>query len=167
VVIESGPPSITAKVTSGAFDESYTIAVEALGTGDYEFNIDDGPWQTSPVFEGIALGEHLFTARNIFGCGQSSVSLMVMDYPVFFTPNNDGYNDVWRVPGLKNLLRAEVNIYDRYGKLIKTLVANSEGWDGAFNGKNLPTDDYWFTITYFEPKDGQMKTFNSHFTLKR
>ncbi|MGO3690385.1 MAG: T9SS type B sorting domain-containing protein [Psychroflexus halocasei] len=41
------------------------------------------------------------------------------------------------------------------------------GWDGRYNGELLPSDDYWFTITYTEPRTEQTKTFKSHFTLKR
>jgi gliding motility-associated-like protein len=31
----------------------------------------------------------------------------------------------------------------------------------------LPTSDYWFTVEYDEPINGNRKTFRAHFTLKR
>lgn len=52
-------------------------------------------------------------------------------------------------------------LFDRYGKLIKTLLKN-QSWDGTFNGQNLPATDYWFIAT---KKDGT--EFKGHFSLKR
>ncbi|NNT72404.1 T9SS type B sorting domain-containing protein, partial [Flavobacterium sp. IMCC34852] len=34
-----------------------------------------------------------------------------------------------------------------------------------YNGKLLPSDDYWFTVDF--PEQGKMKQFKAHFTLKR
>ncbi|KAF2518822.1 T9SS type B sorting domain-containing protein, partial [Flavobacterium salilacus subsp. salilacus] len=45
---------------------------------------------------------------------------------------------------------AEIYIFDRYGKLIKQISSQSEGWDGTYNGSPLPADDYWFTVTFNE-----------------
>jgi len=51
---------------------------------------------------------------------------------------------------------------DRYGKLLKQMNPNSEGWDGTYRGKELPSSDYWYRI---ELADGRMVSGN--FTLKR
>jgi gliding motility-associated-like protein len=39
-----------------------------------------------------------------------------------------------------------LQLFDRYGKLIKELQ-NNIGWDGTFNGHELPATDYWFVVT--------------------
>ncbi|AUC77783.1 hypothetical protein CW732_07280 [Olleya sp. Bg11-27] len=57
-------------------------------------------------------------------------------------------------------------IYDRYGKLLKILMPNSLYWDGTFNGFNMPTNDYWYTIEYRDD-NGMLQQIKSHFTLKR
>jgi large repetitive protein len=41
-----------------------------------------------------------------------------------------------------------------------------EGWDGTFNGQMLPSDDYWFTVTYTD-EQGQSVEYRSHFAMKR
>ncbi|MEF3080451.1 T9SS type B sorting domain-containing protein, partial [Winogradskyella poriferorum] len=41
------------------------------------------------------------------------------------------------------------------------------GWDGTFNGNNMPSSDYWFTVEYEEPFTNQIKEFKAHFTLRR
>ncbi len=96
---------------------------------------------------------------------ESSFNVLIINgnyyIPKFFTPNNDGYNDIWQVYDTTNSIRM-VNIFDRYGKLLKTLIPSAPGWDGNFNGQLLNTDDYWYTITL---NSGEI--IRGHFTLKR
>ena len=90
-----------------------------------------------------------------------------MDYPKYFTPNNDGYNDTWNIWSLKNQPDTKIYIFDRFGKLIKQLSPAGEGWDGTFNGQPLPSTDYWFKADYIDPKTGLTKEVRGHFSLKR
>ena len=93
-----------------------------------------------------------------------------MGYPKFFTPNNDGYHDYWNIYYFDNFPEAKINIYDRYGKFIKQLNPLGIGWDGYYNGEKLPSTDYWFTVDYKEINingEIEMRTFRSHFSLKR
>jgi gliding motility-associated-like protein len=166
-VNESESPMVTVELISSAFTESQVIEATAIGNGIYEFSLDDGPWQISGVFENVSSGEHVVTARDIKGCGTNSAIIIVIGYPKFFTPNGDGYHDTWNILGITNQPNAKIFIFDRYGKLIKQLSPSGTGWDGTFNGKPLLTSDYWFTVEFIEPKDGSLKLFKSHFTLKR
>ena len=98
------------------------------------------------------------------------VEIEVMGYPMFFTPNDDSYNDYWNISGFRQEHQAEIQIFDRYGKLIKLLKAPGVGWDGTYNGKKMPTNDYWFRVVYNMPlQDGSfmVKEFKAHFALKR
>ncbi|MBC7643030.1 MAG: T9SS type B sorting domain-containing protein, partial [Flavobacterium sp.] len=52
-----------------------------------------------------------------------------------------------------------------FGKLITQVKPYGAGWDGTFNGENLPSTDYWFAVTYLE--NNMEKVFKAHFTLKR
>ena len=87
-----------------------------------------------------------------------------MNYPYFFTPNGDGINDTWTI-NLGTSTLSIISIFDRYGKLIKQIAANSSGWDGTFNGIQLPATDYWFTIDFIE--NNNPRTFKAHFSLIR
>ncbi|NJM78616.1 MAG: T9SS type B sorting domain-containing protein [Flavobacterium sp.] len=89
----------------------------------------------------------------------------VIDYPKFFTPNGDGFNDTWNIFGLSSIPNTKIFIFDRYGKLIKQISPAGLGWDGSFNGEQLPSTDYWFTVEYEENQ--QAKVFKAHFALKR
>ena len=167
LVIESGPPIVTAELTTVAFAENHVIEATVTGNGIYEFSLDDGPWQESGIFENVSGGWHVVKARDLNGCGIGSTTVLVIDYPHYFTPNGDGYHDTWNIAGIGTQTNAKIYIFDRYGKLLKQLSPTSEGWDGTFKGTLLPTNDYWFTVEYDEPINGDRKVFRAHFTLKR
>ncbi|WP_324721785.1 T9SS type B sorting domain-containing protein [Salinimicrobium sp. HB62] len=82
-------------------------------------------------------------------------------FPEFFTPNSDGHNDDWGPLTDKAGNIKVVEIYDRYGKLLKKL-APGETWNGVYNGNEMPVDDYWFTA--ITSKNDILK---GHFSLLR
>ena len=167
-VIESAPPEIVlVDVTTDAFSELHIIEVTVTGPGDYEYSLDEGAWQDSNIFTDVSAGDHQVTVRDKIGCGYVSDTITVMDYPKFFTPNGDGYNDTWNIKGIAEQPSAKIYIFDRYGKLLKQISPSSEGWNGTYNGNPMPTSDYWFVVEYNEPNTGEPKEFKAHFTLKR
>ncbi len=143
-------------------NNSATIILTPDSIGDYVYSLNGSPFQTSPTFDDLPSGEYtVFIADQNF-CGTSSHTFFVMDYPKFFTPNGDGYNDIWRIPYLQSQPNATVNIFDRYGKLLFSFKGNQPGWDGTFHGKNVFSNDYWFVITL---ENG--RTIKGHFSLIR
>ncbi|MEP2937678.1 MAG: T9SS type B sorting domain-containing protein, partial [Gilvibacter sp.] len=105
------------------------------------------------------------TITDINGCGSVSIFVGVIDYPLFFTPNQDGYHDTWNIIGIAANPTAKIYIFDRFGKLLKQLSPTGPGWDGTYNGNPLPSSDYWFQVIYDEEETE--KEFRGHFTLKR
>jgi gliding motility-associated-like protein len=85
-----------------------------------------------------------------------------LPYSKFFTPNNDGYNDYWTIDFAYLKPNSGIQIFDRYGKLIKILTNNSSNWNGTFNGAELPSSDYWFVVTRANGME-----YKGHFSLKR
>ncbi|QHI38952.1 hypothetical protein IMCC3317_43520 [Kordia antarctica] len=147
------------------FSDNNTITVTASGNGDYLYSLDGGTPQVSNVFEFVGPGYHTVTVSDVNGCGEVSEEAVVIDYIQFVTPNNDGFNDTWHIIGIETLPKSIVYIFDRYGKLIKTLRAGDRGWDGTYRGRKLPSSDYWFLA---EIKDGPTSfDVKGHFTLKR
>ena len=151
--------------TTVDFADPNSITISVSGIGDYVFILDNGLEQTSNVFNNVTLGPHIVTVRDLFGCRDVSQEVVVIDAPKFVTPNNDGYFDSWHIVGIDQLPGTLVYIYDRHGKLLKTLTHTSEGWNGTFNGKNMPSDDYWFVA---QVKQGTEEfDVKGHFALKR
>jgi gliding motility-associated-like protein len=63
-----------------------------------------------------------------------------------FSPNNDGFNDLWEIPDLDSYGRCEVKVYNRWGKLVFSSTEYHNEWDGTSNGANLPSAAYYFII---------------------
>jgi gliding motility-associated-like protein len=172
-VLQSGPAVKLGRgyYVTNYFSDNQTITVTIDGYGVYEYSLDQGPWQTSNVFDNVSPGTHTVTVRdtNPDACDELVITdASIVDYPNFFTPNGDGFHDTWNIIGLADT-GSVIYIFDRYGKLIKQISPDSEGWDGTFNGVNVPATDYWFTVTYpeFDGTTTVTREFKSHFSLKR
>ncbi len=164
VVPVDPPTTFEIEFLTDLFSNSNDIAIIVEGNSNYLFSVDGSPFSEENRFNALLPGEHLAQVTDIQGCTIQSKTFEIIDYPRFFTPNGDDINDQWRIVGGSGLDNAQVSIFDRFGKLIRTLAAD-EPWDGTFNGSSLPASDYWFSIAY--ERDGVPKVFNAHFALKR
>jgi len=160
-------PSATAVATQD-FHNNQTITVTVSPLSDrYRFQLNDGPFQQGSVFDYVKDGENTVTIIDTKGCGTVNLSVYVLNYPRFFTPNGDGYNDTWNIGSLPNKNGSVIHIFDRMGKLIKVLKpSENNGWDGTYNGQPLPATDFWFQLEYQNNK-GIQEEFKAHFSLKR
>jgi len=143
-------------------DNSVTVLV--TGLGDYEYSLDNENFQTSNTFSNIEAGIYTVYVKDLNGCGIATEEISVLGIPNYFTPNGDGYNDYWNIKGINSRLNSETIIYifDRYGKLVKQISPLGQGWDGNFNGNQMPSSDYWYSI---QLEDGRV--VKGHFSLKR
>lgn len=145
-------------------ENTITVIVTDTGTGigHYEYSLDDVNYQSSNIFTGLGVGKFRVYIKDSFGCGKIFQDVVLLNYPKFFTPNGDGYNERWQIeyaalePGLM------VYVFDRYGKLITGLDFKNLGWDGTYDGNPLPSTDYWFVANR---ADG--KVYKGHFAMKR
>ncbi|MGY0392995.1 choice-of-anchor L domain-containing protein [Bizionia sp. KMM 8389] len=163
-VIESEQATIEFTETVD-FSNPNNITVTISGIGNYVYILDEGVPQTSNVFYNVSLGPHTIEVYDLNGCASATKDIVIIDAPRFFTPNQDGQNDTWHITGVTQIPGTIVYIFDRYGKLLKTLSHSSSGWDGTYNGHNMPSDDYWFLAKV--KKGDIMFDVKRHFTLKR
>jgi len=142
-----------------------TITVNVTGDGDYVYSIDseEGPYQESNIFYNVRANKYTVYVKDLKGCGISSKDVYVVGAPKYFTPNGDSYHDTWNLRGVgSNNANSEIFIFDRYGKLLQKITPSGPGWNGTFNGEEMPSDDYWYTLKL---QDG--RNIKGHFTLKR
>lgn len=163
-VIRSEPAIATARVEY-SFNDVVNIVVTTTGNGNYNYQLDQFAVQESPVFENVSAGIHTIRILDLNGCDDAFLEVVVLKYPKFFTPNGDSRNDLWHIKGIVGQPYSKIYIFDRFGKLLKELYPNGDGWDGNYNGNPMPADDYWFTVDYTE--NGQKKEFKAHFAMKR
>ena len=75
-------------------------------------------------------------------------------FPNVFTPNGDGFNDKWDYSVLLPMENVELQIFDRYGKLIFTHTSANTSfmWDGfGAQQTKLKTQTLWVVYSYFDP----------------
>ena len=162
-VVNSEIATIT-NIEVNDFNENLVATVSVTGNGSYEYSLDGINYQTSPTFNIPDSGEYVVYVNDKNNCGVVSKSFYALSYPKFFTPNNDSYNDTWYIKNLnkKGLENSKIYIFDRFGKLLKQIYPNRNGWNGNLDEKPLPASDYWFVI---ELTNG--KTVKGHFSLIR
>ncbi|MCX7550492.1 T9SS type B sorting domain-containing protein, partial [Xanthomarina sp. F2636L] len=144
-----------------------TITVVMFDTSiSYEYAVDSSGYQVSPTFNNLSNGIHTLYVQDVNGCVTKSIQFEIekidsIYIPPFFTPNDDGYNDIWQIIDNQNTIE-EIFIFNRYGKLLKQVSPQKKSWDGIYNGNPLETNDYWYLINL---KSGE--ALKGHFTLKR
>jgi gliding motility-associated-like protein len=146
--------------------DSNSITVSVSGNGDYVYALDDefGVYEDENNFTNVSAGIHTVFVKDKNGCGVVAKEVAILGIPNYFTPNQDGYNDTWNIKGVNVSFNAKtmIQIFDRYGKLIKQISPIGAGWDGTFHGNPLPATDYWYSI---QLENGKM--MKGHFALKR
>lgn len=137
------------------------VRVILVNQGTFEYALDDGPFQSSPFFEAVPSGPHQIAVRGATECNVVTQEFLHIAIPNFFTPNGDGTNDLFLIENLDAFSIIEINIFDRFGKLLRNSNNQDFTWDGTFNGRPLPSSDYWYTIRLDD------SFFRGNFTLKR
>ena len=111
------------------------------------------PYNTSGEASGCL--EQTFTTESF------TIETPTFFIPNYFTPNGDFINDVWKIEDPENQIYI-MNIFDRYGKLLKSNNTGEFNWDGNYNNKALPASDYWYIVQLHSGEN-----LSGHFTLKR
>lgn len=108
----------------------FTYTFEDYGTTYVRFmaSNDTGDCDSySDVYE-VSIGESKLLCPNAFSPGAS-----------------EGVNDEWKV-SYKSIIEFECHIFNRWGVKIATLRDPSEGWDGHYKGKLVPSGVYYYVI---------------------
>ncbi len=146
--------------------ESSELTIFTSNDEGNQYSLDDinGNYQTSSVFRNVPGGSHTIFVKNRNDCEIKQQEIVIFGFPQFFTPNEDGYHDSWKPYKIVDpeYQIKSMYIFNRYGKLLKQLDPNGKGWDGTFNNRNMPGDDYWFNVILENGRE-----FKGHFSLKR
>ncbi|PQJ23111.1 T9SS type B sorting domain-containing protein [Tenacibaculum sp. SG-28] len=145
------------------------IANGNFGVPPYEYSFDGGDFDISNQITIYETRDYTVRIRDARGCELELIiqgNYITIEVPNIFSPNGDGTNDYWYPKNVRDYHNLEVLIFDRYARNIVSYTGLQEGWDGTYEGKNLPTGDYWYTI-YFTELSGQRRKIMGHFTLYR
>lgn len=146
-----------------------TITIDNYGgQAPYTFSIG-GAFQSSNIFINQDTGTYTITVKDVNGCQYSTTaSILEGNCPVFppppptpepiiessieipnvFSPNNDGFNDVFYFPS-QNVTDLNCKIFNRWGEMIYEFNQVNASWDGRTNtGSICPDGTYYFIVNY-------------------
>lgn len=142
-----------------------TVSVTG-GTPPYLYSIDNGPFQSSNVFQNIARGIHTINVTDSQNCETVNKDFLIINLINVITPNDDGYNDTLDYSELKIKKDVKIEIYDRFGAAIFQTQKEPFIWDGKSNGRALATGTYWYILQWTEPDSGLIVNYKGWVLLK-
>ena len=143
-------------------------AIAEGGVEDYTFYFNDIDNGSDNTFYINRTDTYTVTVVDENGCEATAEIFMEfidVEFPKFFTPDGDGLNDIWLPDNIEGFPDVLIKIYDRYGRVVEEMTRNVKGWDGNYDGKPLPTGDYWYVVQLQGEQDD--REFVGHFTLYR
>ncbi len=156
-VMLTDPPALSLSISStdadcpDTSDGSVTLTITG---GSPPYNTSWNDEETSVSRTELLPGTYNVTVTDANGC-EAEASATVgfagtfgcVEIPQIITPNNDGYNDEWRIRNIDLYPDAEVLVYTRWGKLVyKSRNISADPWDGRFNGRLMPVDSYHYIL---------------------
>ena len=102
----------------------------------------------NPIASPITTTKYSLTVTGVDGCtARADVNVAVtLNIPNTFTPNGDGINEKWAIPGLANSADCRINVYNRLGSLVFQSKGYGKPWDGSANGRALPAGTYFYLV---------------------
>jgi gliding motility-associated-like protein len=154
--------------------EDSTITVNALINGgvtpyDYYWSPNNEAISCidclDPIFTGTGTSYYYyFNVTDSNGCKgidtlfvESKFCTNPENTPNIFSPNGDGRNDIFYIPGICKGETVQMDIFDRWGILMFSTEARKEGWDGRTTaGVEANEGTYYFVVKL---KDSNYKGF--------
>jgi gliding motility-associated-like protein len=151
-------------------EDGYIEVIITNGTPPYVYFWSTG--QDSMVAINLNAGVHTVTVTDANNCILVDTTVLValetcdslQIYDVF-SPNGDGFNDLWIIDGLTNYPNNELQIFNRWGSLVFEAKPYQNNWDGrSKNGNPLPSATYYYIL---KPNDGTDRTYSGPVALIR
>ena len=99
----------------------------------------------------------------------STVNVVVMESsiiaPSVFTPNNDEYNEEFRV-AYRSIIEFQCTIYNRWGRVVYSWTDPAKGWNGTIGGKPAAEGTYFYIINA-RGSDDKIYKLKGHLNLLR
>ena len=124
----------------------------------YHLSNEDAILGNNPInlqYENISNPQTIYVRaedNNAYDCYSiTSFDLVVCRIPEGFSPNNDGYNDTFKLKGYDV---KTIKVYNRYGNLVYSSTNYNDNWEGQSNdGNKLPVGTYFYHIIYDENQE--------------
>ena len=152
---------------SNSFNGSIT-GIASGGSGNYSFTMNNN--SSNGIEPNLGVGTYTVSVVDANGCSESTTIQLsaqrtpCVEIPNWFSPNGNGTNDSWEIPGFEygNYTLYVVNVWGQ--KIYQTSSDNYLPWDGTFNGEPMPNGDYYYVIS---STDETEPTFAGYVTILR
>jgi gliding motility-associated-like protein len=173
-----GPGVNVVGITFGAGDdvtigEGESTQLAGFGGPPYTWSPSTGLSATNipdPIASPLATTIYTLTTTTPNGCVYSDQVVVEVvrriQPPNTFTPNGDGFNDLWEIPGIQDYPGSEVRIHDRWGQLVFRSNGYREPWDGTNGGRMLPDGTYYYHIRLNVP-EGRAQVYTGYISIVR
>lgn len=164
--------NFTANVVSGASPLNVDFTNNSLGAISYTWEFGNGSTSTSTNVSTTytAGGNYTVTLTSSNGICSDTHTLEIKVsgglgvIPQIFTPNGDGKNDPFYIPGLDNYPKNKLQIFNRWGNIVYEAAPYKNDWDGAPNKSSmgtgkLPVGTYFYILDLGDEKEEIRKGF--------
>jgi gliding motility-associated-like protein len=141
-------------------DYSQGVSVSDNCTDVSQFSISQSPASGTMVDGGSGMVTVTVTVTGPDGFrSDCNTTLIVtcavpLSIPESFSPNNDGINDTWEMPGIEEYPNNSLKVFNRYGDLLYSAMGYLGGWDGTAQeggvvygeGSVLPEGTYYYVL---------------------
>jgi gliding motility-associated-like protein len=66
-----------------------------------------------------------------------------------FSPNGDGFNEVFKIENIQRFPNNVLKIYNRWGNLVFEAAGYNNTWDGTHRGTDLPDGTYFYLLSIY------------------
>jgi gliding motility-associated-like protein len=162
-------PEVIVSATPEQINEGQTSQLQASGLTSFTWQPAESLNNNAianPVATPLQTTTYTVTGLGTNGCeGTATVIVKVAGEVIvnklspsnFFSPNNDGPNEVWVVDSILDYPQCGVVVYDDKGVKVFDAKPYQNDWNGTFNGKTLP-DGVYFYIIRCDGEEGTPRT---------
>jgi gliding motility-associated-like protein len=132
----------------------FTNTSPTISSTSYTYELVGIETNETGVFTSVPAGNYTLYTTDNNGCKDTSELVIILTvcedpYPTSaITPNDDGFNDTWKIQHIEFYPEAEVYIFDRWGQRVyhKKGYDNLDGWGAKYLGVGLPVSTYYYVL---------------------
>lgn len=149
-------PTLTLSADKTTINPGETLQLTASGADTYLWSPAeslDNPASATPLAKPLVSLSYVVKGSIAGGCSATdSLKIKVLPgttipAPLIFTPNGDGDNDLWKIPGIENFPDCTISVFDGHGSRVYERKGYINDWDGTYNGNQLPETVYFYVYS--------------------
>lgn len=174
IVLEASYNVIIKECNQPVADVQITNVFGGTPPYSYVLHTNEGELSGTDYFADVPASSYPLVITDAENCKDTSwVDVVPIKCPPIipeevFTPNGDGFNDVFRISNIDFYPRNKVYIFDRWGQRVyhQEGYTNADGWDAKYVGTNLPVSTYYYVIE-LEFEKQEMQVFRGPVSILR